>query len=105
MSAVHVPETIDVAHPPSVAGLTFRHAGEGDWDALADVGNAARRGDGVDEIRTGESLRAEYGHLDEFRIDRDVIVALVGERMVGYAMATLVEREGCLVGEMWGAVR
>ena len=40
-----------------------------------------------------------------FRTDRDVVVALVHGRMVGYAMGVLIEREGMLVGEMWGAVR
>ena len=45
--------------------------------------NAARAGDGVDEVRTTESLRGEYAHLDEFRVDRDVVVALVHGRMVG----------------------
>ena len=72
---------------------------------MAEVLNAARAGDGVDEVRTTESLRGEYAHLDEFRVERDVVVALVHGRMVGYAMGTLVERDGMLVGEMWGAVR
>jgi mycothiol synthase len=105
MSAVQTPATIDLPGARSVDGFAARHASEDDWNAIAEVVNAARRGDGVDEVRSGESLRAEYGHLDEFSIERDVIVAHVHDRIVGYAMGVLIERDGCLVGEMWGAVR
>lgn len=105
MSTVGSPAAIDLPHAPAVDGLVIRHAHDDDWAAMADVLNAARAGDGVDEVRTTESLRAEYANLDEFRVDRDVVVALVRGRMVGYAMGTLVERDGILVGEMWGAVR
>jgi mycothiol synthase len=105
MSPVETPDTIHLPDAPAIDGFVARHATEDDWDAFAELLNAARRSDGVDEVRSGESLRGEYGHLDELSLERDVIVALVDGRMVGYAMGALVEREGCLIGEMWGVVR
>ena len=105
MSTVESPTSFDLPYAPAIDGLVFRHAHDDDWAAMAETLNATRAGDGVDEVRTTESLRGEYAHLDEFRTDRDVVVALVHGRMVGYAMGVLTEREGMLVGEMWGAVR
>ncbi|HET7828037.1 MAG TPA: GNAT family N-acetyltransferase [Candidatus Limnocylindrales bacterium] len=105
MSPVQTPDTIQLADAPAIDGFVARHARDDDWDAIAEVVNAARRGDGVDEVRSGASLRAEYAHLDEVSVERDVIVAHVNDRMAGYAMGVLLERDGCLVGEMWGAVR
>ncbi|HKF84388.1 MAG TPA: GNAT family N-acetyltransferase [Candidatus Limnocylindrales bacterium] len=104
MNAVESSAAIEIQDLPAVDGLVMRHADEADWAAMADVQNEARRGDGVDEVRSADSLRAEYAHLEEFRLDRDVVVALVDGRMVGFAFGILVEREERLIGETWGAV-
>jgi mycothiol synthase len=105
MSTIESPSAIELPFAPAVDGLVIRHAADDDWAAMADVHNAARRGDGVDEVRSTDSLRSEHAYLEDFRLDRDVVVALVHGRMVAYAMGILIEREGILVGEMWGAVR
>jgi len=60
MTIIEQDSRIAVADGPAADGLAFRHATGADWDALAAVMNAARRADGVDEVRTGEDLRAEY---------------------------------------------
>ena len=75
MSTVESPTSIDLPYAPAIDGLVIRHAHDDDWAAMAETLNATRAGDGVDEVRTTESLRAEYAHLDEFRTDRDVLVA------------------------------
>ena len=104
MTIIEQESRIAVADGPAVGGLAFRHATGADWDALAAVMNAARRADGVDEVRTGEDLRAEYEPLDAFRIERDVILAEVAGAPVGFAFGILVHRDGALVGETWGSV-
>jgi mycothiol synthase len=104
MTTIEQVPRIAVADGPAVEGLVFRHATGADWDALAAVMNAARRADGVDEVRTGEDLRAEHEPLDSFRLDRDVILAEVEGVLVGFAIGTLVHRDGALIGETWGSV-
>ncbi|HEY3335669.1 MAG TPA: GNAT family N-acetyltransferase [Candidatus Limnocylindrales bacterium] len=104
MSITRDAARIEVAGHPPVAGLAFRHATSADWDALASVLNASRRADGVDEVRTGEDLRAEYEPLDAFRTERDLILAAVDGTIVGFAFGILVHRDGALVGETWGSV-
>ena len=104
MTIIEQDSRIAVADGPAADGLAFRHATGADWDALAAVMNAARRADGVDEVRTGEDLRAEYEPLDAFRVERDVILAGVGGAPVGFAFGILVHRDGALVGETWGSV-
>ena len=103
MTTIEQAPRIEVADGPAVEGLVFRHATVGDWDAVAAVLNASRRGDGVDEVRTGTDLRAEYEPLDAFRVDRDLILAEVDGALVGFAVGILVHRDGALVGETWGA--
>jgi mycothiol synthase len=104
MSIIEGAARIAVDDAPPVPGLEFRHATREDWDAIALVVNASRRADGVDEVRTGEDMRAEYEPLDAFRIGRDVILAEVRGSPVGYAAGMLVHRDGALVAETWGAV-
>jgi|tagenome__1003787_1003787.scaffolds.fasta_scaffold20720060_2 mycothiol synthase len=99
-----VASPLTVRDAPAVPGLAFRHATPTDWDVLADLVNRARTADGVDEIRSGEGLRAEYEPLDMFRIDRDVVVAEVDGAPVGFASGILVHRDGALTAETWGIV-
>jgi len=82
-------------------GLRLRPATEGDWPAIAEVVNAARRADGAEEVRTAESLASEYAAVV---MPRDAVIAEVAGRVVGYAVGQLVERNGALVAELTGAV-
>ncbi len=86
------------------AGLSFRPAAPDDWDAMADVVNRARRADGLDEVRTGASLASEHGEGEMFQVRRDVLLAELDGRVVGYAMGYRVVRDGALVGETHGCI-
>jgi mycothiol synthase len=97
-AVVHVPGA------PPVPGLAFRHATPDDWDAIADVVNRARRADGVDEVRSGASIAAEYADSEMFQLSRDMLLAEVDGRLAGFALGYRVVREGALVGETSGAV-
>lgn len=90
--------------PPPIPGLRARHATPDDWDAVAGVINASHRTDGVDEVRTGDDVRAEYEPLDEFRLGRDLALVEVDGEPVAMAFGILVERDGALVAEVFGAV-
>ena len=104
MSTLERVQRIDDVEGPPIAALEFRHATGADWDALADVLNRARRSDGVDEVRTGADLRAEYEPLDAFETGRDLILAEVDGHLVGFGFGILVHRDGALAGETWGVV-
>jgi len=97
-------EEVAVPGAPPIAGLRFRGATPADWDAIAALLNRVRLGDGVDEVRSGDSLRAEYEHLDAFDLGRDYLLGEVDGRLVAATMGYLVEREGILVAETWGLV-
>lgn len=80
----------------------FRPGADADWPAIADIVNAARRADGADEVRTGESLASEFAALV---VPRDIVVAELGGTPVGYGAGQVVVRDGALVAELLGAVR
>ncbi len=89
---------------PPVEGLTLRHATTADWQVIAEVQNAARRTDGLDEVQTGETLAAEHPDSDSFRLTRDVLLAEFEGKVVAFAFGYRVVRDGLLVGEGWGDV-
>jgi mycothiol synthase len=103
-SAEHTMTGAIVPDPPGVPGLVFRQATDADWDSIADLMNRARNADGVDEMRSGADLRAEYEPLDAFDLGRDLLIAEIDGAPVGVAFGFLVEREGVLVAETWGVV-
>jgi mycothiol synthase len=93
-----------IAVTPPVQGLAFRQATPADWDAIAGLVNAARHADGVDEVRTGVDLAAEYADSESFQLTRDMLLAEADGRLVGSAMGYRVVREGALVAETSGDV-
>jgi mycothiol synthase len=97
-AAVHVPGA------PAIPGLAFRHATPDDWGAIAAVVNAARQADGVDEVRSGESLAAELPESEMFSLARDMLVAEIDGRIVAHSIGFRAVRDGALVGELLGAV-
>jgi mycothiol synthase len=90
---VHVPGA------PAIPGLSFRNASAQDWDRIADLLNEVRKADGIDEVRSGASLAAEYPESETFAIARDVLLAEVNGRLVAYASGHRVIRDGSLVGQ------
>jgi mycothiol synthase len=99
-----VPVRVVVPDPPEIPGLSFRRATPDDWGPMAALVNASHRADGIDEVRSGEDLRAEYEPLDAFDVARDVVLAEVDGVLVGLAFGLLVHRDGALVAETWGSV-
>lgn len=89
---------------PGVPGLTFRQGREGDWDGLAAVLNRSQAADGVDETRNGVEMKAAYGSMEPFVMERDTQVAELGGEIVAFGFGYRVVRDAVLVGEGWGAV-
>ena len=71
---------VQVAAAPPIPGLTFRNATPADWTAIADLVNRARRADGLDEVRSGEDLAAEYADSEIFKLERDMLLAEIDGR-------------------------
>jgi mycothiol synthase len=93
-----------VTGAPVIPGLTFRPATPADWGAMADVHNRAFKADGVDDVRSGESLADEYRELDETTMPRNVLLAEVDGRTIAFVMGYLVLRDGILTAETRGSV-
>jgi mycothiol synthase len=87
-----------------IPGLTLRHATAADWGAMAEALNRARRADGVEEVRTGESLAANHVESDTFRMERDVLLAELDGTLVGFSMGYRVVRDVAPTAESWGIV-
>jgi mycothiol synthase len=104
MTSIHEGAPVHVAGAPPIPGLAFRRASPADWDAIAGLVNAARRADGIDEVRTAADLAAEYGDSESFQLARDMLLAETDGRLVGYAMGYRLVREGSLVAETSGDV-
>lgn len=104
MTTRHATPEAGAAGRPAISGLTFRSGGPGDWNALADVENRANAADGVEERQTGDELAAEVQRLDEFRLERDLLVAEVDGTIAGFAAGYRVVRDGLLTGELWGVI-
>ena len=69
---------------PAIPGLAFRRFDRPrDYPAVAELMSIANRHDGVDWLPTEESLRHEWEHNDGFDPDRDVLLAEVGDTLVG----------------------
>jgi len=85
----------------AIPGITFRAATADDWPAMAEVVNVARRADGGDEVRTGESLANDHRMLV---VERDGLIAEADGRVVAFGLGFVVERDGALVAELGGDV-
>jgi mycothiol synthase len=96
--------TVPVPDAPSIPGLTFRPATRADWDAMARIRNAARAADGLEEVLSAASMAAQYPDTDTFRLERDVLLALVDGEVVAQGFATWLVRSGLPVGETFGDV-
>ncbi len=95
---------IQVPGSPKLPELTFRRGDPADWDTLAEVMNRGNAADGVEEAQSGEVLAAEHTKVDDFDMARDVLVAEVAGKVIGFASGQRVVRDGVLIGEVWGSV-
>lgn len=89
---------------PRIRDLVLRTADPADWDALAELQSRANAADGIDERQTGAELEAELRRLDEFRLERDLLVAEVAGTVAGFAAGYRLLRDDVLTGELWGVV-
>ena len=80
---------------------SYRATTNADWPAIAAVMNAAGTADGIDEVRSPESLASEMSILD---IGRDGLVAEAEGRVIAFGFGYLLERDGVLVAELMGDV-
>jgi mycothiol synthase len=71
---------------PELDGVVFRSlAGESDYPHLARIINAYSRGVGDDRVETAEGIASGYAHLERCDPERDIVVAEVDGRPVGYS--------------------
>jgi ribosomal protein S18 acetylase RimI-like enzyme len=89
---------------PAIPGLRFRSASPDDWPAIADTVNRAHVADGVEEIQSGDGLRAQWTPLERFQLARDVTIAELHGAMIGFLFGYRLERGRVLVLETWVAV-
>ncbi len=76
---------IDIKNAPSIAGLNFRHfQGEGDYSQIAAVLTASEAADNVKRHVKADDIANAYRHLSNCDPFKDIIVAEVFGKIVGY---------------------
>ena len=97
---------VEVPDAPRIAGLRFRtFRDDRDYEALAELMTAANLADGVDYIPDAPSLRVEFENSNDFDVRRDLVIAEVDGRIVGYGEAKRQIRDGVLNHDSFGAIR
>jgi GNAT superfamily N-acetyltransferase len=86
-------DEIRIPEAPPIAGLRFRHyRGRADHPAMAELNTATRAANGMVEVTTTAALDVDYAHLINCDPARDVIVAKIDDRLVGYGRVYWVDR-------------
>ena len=71
---------------PQLEGVDFRmFRGKADYPDFARIITASARGEGDDRVETPEALASAYDHLERCDPSRDLLVAEVDGRPVGYS--------------------
>jgi mycothiol synthase len=99
--------TLILAGTPPIAGLRFRRVRAGDpteFMAIADLIGITHREDQVPWLPTARQLQDELEGSSEIDVGRDLILAELDGRLVGYAGQERVMRDGVPVYELWGNV-
>ncbi len=78
------PALIHADSLPAIPGLIFRHFTFADIPAMADVFNACGRADGNNWFITAEQLHQQYSHLGHSDVEQDILVAAIGQQLIGY---------------------
>jgi len=77
---------VDIKYVPSVAGLNFRHfQGDNDYAQIAAVLMASEAADNVERNVSADDIANAYQHLNNCDQFKDIIVAEVFGKIVGYA--------------------
>lgn len=102
--------TAEVALPdaparPGLPGVTFRpFRRASDYEQLSDLHRVANRHDEIPWLPTAGNLRAEMEDRSTTDPTRDVLVAELGDRLVGATGVERNVRDGEPVYELWGVV-
>jgi mycothiol synthase len=77
---------IDLKNPPAISGLGFRHfQGDSDYAQIAAVLTASEAADNVDRNVSADDIANAYQHLNNCDPYKDIVVAEVFGKIVGYA--------------------
>lgn len=78
-------DRIELPDAPVIAGLTFRGCrSEADYAHVADVMNACREVDGIEQVATREEIARRFSHLASFVPAKDLIFAELDGQPIGY---------------------
>jgi mycothiol synthase len=90
---------------PRLPGVRFRpFRDDSDYGRLSGLLKATNRHDEIPWLPTVSNLRSEMGHRTAFHPRRDLLLAELGDQMIGMTGVERVVRDGAPVYEMWGAV-
>jgi mycothiol synthase len=101
---------IRLADTPAIDGLRVRRLRQGDgrredFRRMAEVTSLAAAFDRIPWAPTGDTLAAELEHDPTTDLGHDVILAEVGDLLVGWAQTSRAMRDGDWVHDVWGHVR
>jgi mycothiol synthase len=99
-------DEVEIAGAPTIGGLRFRRwRGEADLPGMLEVYNEAHRANGLEELATLAEMRVTYQHLRNCDPARDLVVAEVDGRLVGYARVFWSElNEGGRAYQLFGFI-
>lgn len=87
-------DTLNLPDAPAIPGLAFRRfLGASDYPAMADVIQRSREADRIEDASTAEDLARVYGHLTRCDPYRDVLMAEIEGRLIGYNRVTWEQEE------------
>src|SRR2546421_7063203 len=80
---------------PPIPGLLFRHLrAPADYRAMNSVANASRAHEGMAYFTTEADLANTYDHLSNCDPARDVVLAEIADRLVGYGRTSWFREYG-----------
>jgi mycothiol synthase len=100
---------IRITEAPAIDGLVFRRirAGDGraaDYGAMAEVMTKACLADGIPWAPSADNLAADLEHDPTSKVDADLVLALVDDRLVAWGQASRAMRDGEWIHDVWGWV-
>lgn len=106
MTLTNGTEGFELPESPPIPGLIARHFRDAsDYGLLAELISAANLADAVDYLPDAPSLQVEYENAEDCDVRRDVVIAEIDGRVVGYGEARRQVRDGVPVFISFGSVR
>ncbi len=101
----HVEAAPEMPSAPRLPRVRFRpFRDDSDYERLSGLLKAGNRHDEIPWLPTVSNLRSEMGSRTAFDPRRDLLIAELGDQMIGMTGVERVVRDGAPVYEMWGAV-